>query len=272
MEFQKARISMKTRTRRTVMVSLIAAFTVLLSWAIIGIVTRINDLPNRISIDGDACAAAVTRFYREALSSDDPRSQRRVIHDLSHWAVRDDTTKAWIREEYSDDIRRLATGDDAELAADAAEMLCLLGGEDTPAQASNGKSPRHVEVSDLAPHLDGGSVVMSFKVANTHGISGAVPNGQPGSFGITPVVKPSDPRFSVLVMGDLADLMGRFGYAPPRPSDPARGLRIEARGEIRYYPAPEPDPSKGPSFVLRIHDWKGFRITSPLPRSGGKSE
>jgi hypothetical protein len=138
--------------------------------------------------------------------------------------------------------------------------------------ASDEKEPRHVEISELSPDLDGATVVMSFKVANTYWISGLVPKGQPRSFGITPVVEPSDPRFSVLVSGDLADVMERFGYAPPRPGDPAAGLMIRARGKIRVYPAPKAEPESGPSYQLQICDWKGFRVTSPLPRSDGKTK
>lgn len=133
--------------------------------------------------------------------------------------------------------------------------------------ASDEKGPRHVEISELSPDLDGATVVMSFKVSKTYWISGTVPTGQPRSFGITPVVKPTDARFSVLVSGDLADVMDRFGYAPPRPGDPAAGLTIRACGKIRVYPAPEVEPQSGPSYQLQIRDWRTFRIMSPLPRS-----
>ena len=135
--------------------------------------------------------------------------------------------------------------------------------------ASDGKEPQHVEISELSPDLDGANVVMSFRVAKTYWISGIVPKGQPRSFGITPVLKPSDPRFSVLVTGDLADVMERFGYAPPRPGDSAAGLMIRARGKIRVYPAPRAKPKSGSSYQLQIRDWKGFRVTSPRLKSDG---
>jgi len=134
--------------------------------------------------------------------------------------------------------------------------------------ASDEKEPQQVEISELSPDLDGANVVMSFRVVKTYWISGTVPKGQPRSFGITPAVKPSDPRFSVLVSGDLADVMERFGYAPPRPGDPAAGLMIRARGKIRVYPAPKARPKSGLSYQLQIRDWQGFRVTSRLKSDG----
>ncbi len=103
---------------------------------------------------------------------------------------------------------------------------------------------------------------MSFQIAKTYGIGGGVPKGHTRSFGITPVAAESDPRFSVLVSGELAAVMERFGYAPPQPGDPAAGLTCRARGKIRVFPAPKDQPDRGPSYQLQIIDWKEFRIMS----------
>ena len=54
--------------------------------------------------------------------------------------------------------------------------------------------------------------------------------------------------------------MRRFGLL--RPSDPAKGLVIKARGKIRAFEARTtgPHPNKGPTYQLNIREWKGFRI------------
>lgn len=149
----------------------------------------------------------------------------------------------------------------------AAIVLLLLICFGTNGLAEEDKELRPIAVSELTPEHDGQEVVMSFRIAGTYWISGGVPKGQPRSFGITPVVQESDPRFSVLVSGDLADVMERFGFAPPSPGDPASGLIMEAQGKIRAYPPPESQPEKGVSYKLVLRDWKQFRFKSPLPTS-----
>ena len=139
-----------------------------------------------------------------------------------------------------------------------------LDSDDSPRDdaigADNDGKPKHVTIPELTPGHDGVDVIMSFEIAKTFGIRGGVPKGQPRSFGITPVVAASDPRFSVLVSGELAAVMERFGYAPPRPGDPAVGLTCRAKGKIRVFPTPQDKPDLGPSYQFQISDWKEFRI------------
>ena len=132
--------------------------------------------------------------------------------------------------------------------------------------------PKRIEVSQLTPEFDDNEVIIRFEVAKTYWISGTVPKGQSRSFGIEAVTNAQEPRFSVLVIGELANAMERFGYAPPQSGDPARGLNIEARGKIKVYPAPKSAPEKGPSYEFRIADLSGFRITSPLIAKGRHNE
>ena len=134
----------------------------------------------------------------------------------------------------------------------------------TAVHAADEREPERIEISTLSPDYDGADVIMTFKVANTYRISGGVPKGNVPSFGIEAVVTESDHRFSVLVVGELADAMGRFGYGSTHSEDRLAGMYIEAHGKIRMYPAPKNAPERGPSYQLVIGDWKGFRIKSPL--------
>jgi hypothetical protein len=126
--------------------------------------------------------------------------------------------------------------------------------------------PAYVLVSDLKPEHNGKEVTMAFEIDETYLISGSVPVGQFPSFGIRPVLKDGAPRFSVLVSGDLADLMNRFGMLSPDP-DAAKGRVIQATGKITVFPAPKNSPNRGPSYQLNIREWKKFKIVpSPNPR------
>ena len=146
----------------------------------------------------------------------------------------------------------------SQLVRDLEQRLDTAG-EDANAEPDEGK-PRHIRVADLTPGDDGADVIMSFKVGKTHWLSGGVPEGHARTFQITPVVAESDPRFSVLVSGELAAVMERFGYAPPGPGDPAAGITLRARGKIRVFPASKNAAEGGASYQLQISDWKEFRV------------
>lgn len=122
--------------------------------------------------------------------------------------------------------------------------------------------PPHITAAELVPGLDGKEVTMAFTVENAYLISGSVPKGAFPSFGITPALKEGTPRFSVLVSGDLANLMDRFGMMTP--TDAAKGRVIQATGMITVFPAPKNAPAQGPSYRFNIRDWKRFRIV-PTP-------
>ena len=69
----------------------------------------------------------------------------------------------------------------------------------------------------------------------------------------------------VLVSGDLADVMNRFGLDDT--SKTVKGVVMEATGKITVFPAAKDSPEKGPSYQLNIRDWKRFRIIpDPKPR------
>jgi hypothetical protein len=120
-----------------------------------------------------------------------------------------------------------------------------------------------VEIADLGTQHNGKEVVMKFKVKGTH-MDWTPVTLTPGqayairSFKMTAVAPEGSPRFSVLVSGDLADVMGRFGMSEG--SDTVKGIVVKAAGKITVFPAPKDDPTKGKSFQLHIHDWKLFRI------------
>ena len=123
--------------------------------------------------------------------------------------------------------------------------------------------PVSLSISELKPEHDGQEVEMTFTVKEAHGISGSVPVGQVPSFGITPVRDDSDPRFSVLVCGDVADLMERFGiFSPALPL--SNGITIRATGKLTVFPPPADHPDKVVSYQLAIRDWRGFRV---LPKN-----
>ncbi len=126
------------------------------------------------------------------------------------------------------------------------------------AQPEEPKPPLSLSISELKPEHDGQEIEMAFTVKETYFISGSVPVGQVPSFGITPVLKDGNPRFSVLVCGDVADLMERIGKGPG--VDHSKGITIQATGKLTVFPPPADQPERGVSYQLAIRDWKGFRV------------
>ena len=134
------------------------------------------------------------------------------------------------------------------------------------------REPKRLQISDLATLEEGEEAIVRFKVRNTFWMSGSVPKGQARSFGIQPVIGSTDVRISVLVVGELADAMERFGFAPPNPGDRLAGATIEARGKVFVYPASGKALEKGASYQLRIGDLKGFRIVSQRQAQDGADQ
>ncbi len=117
--------------------------TGLVTWGMIRIVAWGRDLPNRISIDGDAIAnafgAAVVEFYHQALSSGDVTIQRQVLEEFSTAAERDVAARDWIRGEYFDDITALALSPDVDVAAESNCLLQTLTRETSERKPTNGR-------------------------------------------------------------------------------------------------------------------------------------
>ena len=107
---------------------------------------------------------------------------------------------------------------------------------------------------------------MAFTIADEFMISGGVPIGQVASFGIRPKLEPDAKRFSVLVSGELADLMNRFGLGAD--VNRAKGIVIQATGKITVFPAPKEATDNRPSYQLNISDWRKFRVV-PDPKPNG---
>jgi hypothetical protein len=141
----------------------------------------------------------------------------------------------------------------------AGQSISVFG--QTPAAPATGQdsevpSPRYVEIAELGPHHDKQEVTMTFIIEEEYEISGTVPVGQVRSFGIRPKLNRDVPQLNVLVMGDLANIMYRFGFGTNR----AKGVVIRATGKITVFPAPNGEPDKQPTYQLNISDWKKFRI------------
>jgi hypothetical protein len=127
--------------------------------------------------------------------------------------------------------------------------------------ASDG--PPKVLASELTPQHDGKSVTMTFEVAETYAISGSVPVGGVPSFGLRPVLKEGSAPLSVLVSGELADIMRRFNMGPG-PGGTANGRMIEASGVVTAFQPLKDAADQRVSYQLHIADWKTFRLMPPV--------
>lgn len=128
--------------------------------------------------------------------------------------------------------------------------------------------PKRVRISELTPEFDGEEIITRFTIENTVWLSGIVPKGRARSFIIETGEHEGEPPFSVFVMGEVADAMERFRYAPPQSPNRARGLVVEARGKIKVYPAQKDSPDSGPSYQFTITDLTGFNITAQAEGAG----
>ena len=135
-------------------------------------------------------------------------------------------------------------------------MAAGAAGFGTPARAEEAAPPPHVTAAELTPELDGKEVTMAFEVADFYPLTGTVPVGQVPSFGMTPVQMNPAYRFSVLVSGDLADVMYRFGMTSSGEHS-ARGRVMQATGRLRLFPA---EAGRKVSYQLHIRDWKKFHL------------
>ena len=138
-----------------------------------------------------------------------------------------------------------------------AVVMALAGIGAGENHAADSNAPPQVLPSELTPELDGKEVTMTFEVAETYAISGAVPVGSV-PFGLRPVLQDDSTRLSVLVSGELADVMGRFNMAPP--SGSANGKTIEASGQITVFKPAKDEADQRISYQLNIRDWKKFRL------------
>jgi hypothetical protein len=144
----REKVAMKTHRKR-LLIAVLSLAVICCSfgaWGVIRVVAWARDLPNRIVIDVDGIAdsfgAAVVQSYHEALLKGDPPTQRQVIRDFSGLVVENAAAQEWVRTEYSDDLRRLASSPDADVAADAAKLLAELVESRDDAQAQSADSNR----------------------------------------------------------------------------------------------------------------------------------
>ena len=99
-------------------------------WGAFRVVAWARDLPNRIVIDADGIAdafgAAVVQSYHQALINGDPPTQRQVLRDFSGLLAEHPAAQEWIRAEFSDDLTRLTSSANADVASDAARLLAEI--------------------------------------------------------------------------------------------------------------------------------------------------
>jgi len=159
----------------------------------------------------------------------------------------------------------------AALCVTAASLVAVvsngLGGSTGGDRAAATHVPPQVSPSELKPEYDGKEVTMTFEVAETYAISGSVPIGSVPSFGLRPVLKEESTRFSVLVSGELADVMNRFNMGPGS-GGTANGEKIEASGVITVFKPAKDAADQRVSYQLNIREWKKFCLL-PRPKAAG---
>ena len=99
-------------------------------WGVVRVVAWVHDLPNRITIDGDALSEALgeaaTEFYRDALTNGDSATQAEVLREFSNFVTHDAALRDWIRKEFSGDLKQLRSSSDQDVATLATELLDQL--------------------------------------------------------------------------------------------------------------------------------------------------
>ena len=122
-----------TTRRKRLLIAVLSVAVIVCSfgvWGVVRVVAWARDLPNRIVIDVDGIAdsfgTAIVQSYHQALLDGDPPTQRQVMRDLSGLAAENAAAREWIRTEYSDDLTRLTSSANADVAADAARLLANI--------------------------------------------------------------------------------------------------------------------------------------------------
>lgn len=104
-------------------------------------ITWARDLPNRIVIDEDALSAAfgsfVTESYHAVLRDGDPAIQTQVMTEQFLPMITDSPGgRNWVRDEYRDDLLRLASSSDTTVSSAASEVLAALDHSSDPRSSS----------------------------------------------------------------------------------------------------------------------------------------
>jgi hypothetical protein len=103
-------------------------------------------------------------------------------------------------------------------------------------------------------------ISVSFRVAKAYGISGAVPVGEEPSFGLQPSRTRNDPRFSILIAGELVKEMKKEGVNPMKPSAFFENRVVEVTGMIVKVSGARSLPVATPSYQLVARDSAKFRV------------
>lgn len=106
----------------------------------------------------------------------------------------------------------------------------------------------------------GEEVTVIFRVKEGYALSGTVLVGALPSFGLAAEEGEGDPRFALLVYGDLVKVMDRFGMKYYDPGEFFQGKRVQVTGKLQVFPATKDRIGAKPSYQLAVSRWEDFRI------------
>lgn len=101
------------------------------AWGTSKVVSWVQDLPNRISIDGEAITSAFGTAFTEsihhALKNGDSALQLQIMNEQFLPLIDGNPEAAtWVRAEYRSDLLALLTSDDSAVATTASEVIAKL--------------------------------------------------------------------------------------------------------------------------------------------------
>jgi hypothetical protein len=128
-----------------------------------------------------------------------------------------------------------------------------------PAQATE---PPSVVAADLKPDLDGKEVAMTIEVGEISPFESNEPKAAAPAIRIQPATKEGLPKYSVVISGDLAELMGRFDTVVPSTALAGRFIQVSGRIAVSFSKGDGDD--RKPSYEITVNDWKKFRLIPAL--------
>lgn len=141
-------------------------------------------------------------------------------------------------------------------------LMCGTAGLSGVGRAAPEKPP--LTPREAVQRPAGETVTVVFRVREGYGLSGTVPVGVLPSFGLAAEVGEGDPRFSVLVSGELVKVMDRFGVKYYNPGEFFKGKTVQVTGALEVFPATKDRIQAKPSYQLAVSRWEDFRLL-PAP-------
>ena len=121
-------------------------------------------------------------------------------------------------------------------------------------------APKPITLADALSRAAGEEVAIEFRVREAAWLSGTVPKDQPRTFALFAESRPDEPRFSLLVAGQLVRDMQRLGIRTEPPDDHFNGRLVRVTGTLTRSEPTKDSPDRQPSLQMTVRALDKFLV------------